>query len=53
MASAVSLRHCCAELTSKIRERPPEFVATHPDVPWSKIRGFRNQLAHDYFSLES
>ena len=41
-----------AELTSKIEIASPEFVRTHPDVPWAKIRGFRNHLAHNYFGLE-
>jgi len=41
-----------AELTSKIETTSPDFAEEHPDVPWAKIRGFRNHLAHNYFGLE-
>jgi uncharacterized protein with HEPN domain len=26
----------------------PEFVETHPDIPFAEARGLRNRLAHDY-----
>ncbi|MDO8358870.1 MAG: DUF86 domain-containing protein [Devosia sp.] len=41
------------ELVTRIGTRSPDFVSSHPDVPWAKIRGFRNVLAHNYFGLES
>ena len=40
-----------SDLLGKIYERSPEFVAAHPDIPWTDMRGFRNRLAHDYFNL--
>ncbi len=36
------------ELSSKI----PDYVrAQNENIPWSKIIGLRNRIAHDYFSL--
>ena len=40
-----------SDLIGKIQERAPDFVAAHPEIPWSDVRGFRNRLAHDYFNL--
>ena len=28
------------------------FAATHPEVAWNQIRGFRNILAHEYFGVD-
>jgi len=30
---------------------PPEIRARYGQVPWSKIRGLRNIVAHSYFAL--
>lgn len=30
----------------------PDFPADHPQIPWSKIRGMRNFVVHDYYLLE-
>ena len=30
---------------------PPEIQKSHPKLPWSKIRGMRNLLAHEYFGV--
>lgn len=27
------------------------FVSTHPELPWSPIRGIRNTVVHDYFDI--
>jgi uncharacterized protein with HEPN domain len=29
-----------------------EMQATHPEVEWYKIRGFRNVLVHDYLGVD-
>jgi uncharacterized protein with HEPN domain len=31
---------------------PPEIQARFPTVPWSRIRGMRNILAHEYFGID-
>ena len=40
------------EAASRIEQRSPDFIAEHPDWPWNNIRGLRNRIAHDYFSLD-
>jgi uncharacterized protein with HEPN domain len=39
------------ESTTRIEKRSPDFVATHPDWPWNKVRGLRNMIVHDYDQL--
>lgn len=29
------------------------FKATHPQIPWQKIKDFRNIIAHDYFGIDA
>lgn len=31
---------------------PENITDAHPEVPWPQIRGFRNILVHQYFSVE-
>ncbi len=31
---------------------PEEFKARHPEVPWARIAGLRNQVVHHYFGLD-
>ena len=40
------------ESASRIEQRAPGFVAAHPDWPWREMRGLRNRIVHDYFSLD-
>jgi uncharacterized protein with HEPN domain len=28
------------------------FKATHTDIDWQRIRGFRNRIVHDYFGID-
>jgi uncharacterized protein with HEPN domain len=39
------------ELATKLIKDHPEFVATHPEIPWSSMRGMRNRIAHGYFEI--
>lgn len=39
------------EAAVKIEEHFPEFVAAHPEIAWTAIRGMRNRIAHEYFML--
>lgn len=34
------------------RAVPTAFSDAHPEIPWSKIIGFRNILVHDYFGIQ-
>jgi uncharacterized protein with HEPN domain len=36
------------ESAGKIVNRFPEFVAARSDIPWTNMRGMRNQVAHSY-----
>ena len=31
---------------------PPQVLTAHAEIPWSKIRGMRNLLAHEYFGVD-
>ncbi|MBC7891912.1 MAG: DUF86 domain-containing protein, partial [Sphingobacteriaceae bacterium] len=37
------------ELATRLEEA---FRLQHPAVPWSKVRGFRNIIAHNYFGVD-
>jgi uncharacterized protein with HEPN domain len=39
------------EASTKIMDAYPEFVQTHPEVPWRSMRGMRNRIAHGYFDI--
>jgi uncharacterized protein with HEPN domain len=39
------------EASMQLAKEFPEFVADHPDIPWIKIRGMRNRIAHGYRSI--
>jgi uncharacterized protein with HEPN domain len=34
------------------RHVPDEVTRQYPDIPWDKMRGIRNVLAHEYFGLD-
>jgi uncharacterized protein with HEPN domain len=31
---------------------PPDFQNEHPAIPWSRLRGMRHILVHDYFRID-
>ena len=31
---------------------PDEFKSSHKIVDWTRIRGFRNRIVHDYFGID-
>ncbi|PIT90286.1 MAG: hypothetical protein COU22_03050 [Candidatus Komeilibacteria bacterium CG10_big_fil_rev_8_21_14_0_10_41_13] len=31
---------------------PKEIKADYPEVPWRKINGIRNRIAHEYFGID-
>ena len=37
------------ELVTKL---DPEFMEKNPQIPWIKIKGFRNRLVHDYDNID-
>ena len=40
------------KVANNIDKNAPEFVAAHPDIPWSDIYRLRNQVAHGYFQVD-
>ena len=34
------------------RNTPDEVTHAHPEIPWEKMRGIRNLLAHEYFGVD-
>lgn len=39
------------EAATKLLQSHGDFLAGHPDVPWSSMKGMRNRLAHGYFDI--
>lgn len=40
------------ELAAKVLEEDVLFAQANPDVPWLKMKGMRNRMAHGYFELD-
>lgn len=38
------------EIISRLDEK---FKMSHAEIPWQKIKGFRNIIAHDYFGIDA
>jgi len=39
------------EAATKLIDHDPTFAAQYPQIPWQKMRGMRNRLAHGYFDI--
>lgn len=39
------------EAATKLNAQDPDWVAAHPALPWTALRGMRNRLAHGYFDI--
>ncbi|MBS4067687.1 HepT-like ribonuclease domain-containing protein [Sulfurimonas sp. RIFOXYB12_FULL_35_9] len=37
------------EIISRLDEK---FKTSHSEIPWQKIKDFRNIIAHDYFGID-
>jgi uncharacterized protein with HEPN domain len=40
------------EAVTQLQKIAPDFVAAHPEVPWSLMRGMRNKVVHDYIDVD-
>ena len=40
------------EAATHLSQAFPEFVAAHPSIPWTAMRGMRNRMAHGYFEID-
>ncbi len=39
-------------MIESIKQLPPEWLEDYSEVPWSRVVGFRNQLAHEYLTVD-
>jgi uncharacterized protein with HEPN domain len=39
-------------MCESIKKLPDEWKSSEPDIPWQRIVGFRNKLAHDYLDID-
>jgi uncharacterized protein with HEPN domain len=39
------------EAAVRIQKADPDFLAAHPELPWTQMRGIRNKVVHDYFDV--
>lgn len=39
------------EAVANIQQKCGELLDRHPEIPWKAIRGMRNKIAHEYFSI--
>jgi uncharacterized protein with HEPN domain len=44
---------CLEVIGEAVKNLPEEVRQRAPTVPWAQIAGFRNRLAHGYFSLKN
>ena len=41
------------EIIGEAANRLPElFKESNPDIPWYRLRGFRNRIVHDYMGID-
>lgn len=40
------------EAATRLLKEHGDFLAEHPSVPWSSMKGMRNRLAHGYFDID-
>ncbi|HET7462431.1 MAG TPA: HepT-like ribonuclease domain-containing protein [Longimicrobium sp.] len=43
-----AISHAVEQVGEAASRLSPEFRDAHPEVPWRRIIGVRNRLAHDY-----
>lgn len=39
------------EAVTNIQQKCAALLERHPEIPWKAIRGMRNKIAHEYFSI--
>ena len=43
---------CLLQIGELVGTLSEDFTATHADIPWKQIKGFRNIVAHAYGTIE-
>jgi len=52
MAAVAHLIEQVGEQFAAVRRADPEFVASHPEIPWRKVEGMRHRVAHEYSKVD-
>jgi uncharacterized protein with HEPN domain len=40
------------EAAARVSNEHRDFAESHPKIPWGKMRGMRNRMAHGYFDID-
>jgi uncharacterized protein with HEPN domain len=40
------------EAVNNIHIMAPDFIAVHPELPWTQMRAMRNRVIHEYFFVD-
>lgn len=43
---------CFSVIGEAVNHIPDAIKKKHPEVPWEQIKGMRNRIAHEYFSVD-
>jgi uncharacterized protein with HEPN domain len=47
-----SIAHQFMIIGEAVTKLPKEFTKRHPEIPWSRIRGTRHFIAHEYWGID-
>jgi|SRR5215469_8537744 len=50
-AAVIRCIEIIGEAATRIQKQNPQFVAAHPELPWTEMRSMRNRLIHNYFDV--
>ena len=48
-----AVQHQLMVMGEAVKRLSPEFIATHPDFPWSEMAGMRDRLIHRYDEVDA
>lgn len=52
IAVARACQYNIIRLTADLERLGEEWVAAHPGIPWHLIKGMRNRIAHNYWTVD-
>jgi uncharacterized protein with HEPN domain len=51
-AAASTVLITLGEAAARVSNEHKDFAESHPEIPWGKMRGMRNRMAHGYFDID-